>query len=83
MITQVSGLNGNGVTIKDPRRKSQSVRFKHRPIANYGDRCTFHEASHAAKKDAITRSVILCAGAAAFVSGCCLWKGTKAMGSYI
>lgn len=83
MITQVSGLNGNGVVAKDPRRKSQSIRFKHRPMTACKQNCTFHQAEHTAQREAILRSAVVCGGAAAFVGGCCLWKGMKQMGKWI
>lgn len=83
MITQVSGLSGNSVVAKDPRRKSQSVRFKHRPMTAYKQSCTFHEANHSPQRNALINSAVVVAGASLFTIGYFTITGLKRAGTFI
>lgn len=77
MITQISGLNGNSAVAKDPRRKAQSVRFKHHSMVSYKQKYNFNEAYHNPKKNALINSIVIVAGATAFTIGYFAITGLK------
>lgn len=65
MITQVNGL-GSGV-IKDPRRKAQSVQFKHRSTIPY--KSGYNEQYAQQKNNALWTSLSIVAGSILFAIG--------------
>lgn len=74
MITQVSGLNTSGV-IKDPRRKAQSIQFKHR--ANIPYKGGYNEQYEKQKSNALWTSVSIVLGAVLFTIGYFLVSALK------
>ena len=66
MITQVSGHDTIGV-MKDPRRKAQSIQFKHR--ANIPYKSGYNEQYEKQKSNALWTSVSIVMGAVLFTIG--------------
>lgn len=65
MITQVSGLDVRGVS-KDPRRKAQSIQFRHRSNIPYQK--SYEEAFARQQKNALWTSISIVAGSILFTS---------------
>lgn len=76
MITQVSGLNTSGV-IKDPRRKAQSIQFKHRANIPYEGKGGYNEQYEKQKSNALWTSVSIVLGAVLFTIGYFLVSALK------
>ncbi len=74
MITQVSSLNLKE-SVRDPRRKSQSLRFKNRSVIPY--RGTLSDSYDRAKKDAFWNSVAIVAGSVLFTVAYLLLSAIK------
>lgn len=74
MITQVSGLNVNSVA-KDPRRKAQSVQFKHSSRVAYKQN---YENEYAAQqRKSLMTSIAIVAGAILVTIGYFVFSGLK------
>lgn len=74
MITQVSGLDTRGIT-KDPRRKAQSVQFRHQLVIPYTQNNDTEYIRQ--KKNALWTSVSIVAGAILFTVAYFLLAGAK------
>ena len=74
MITQISGLNANGVT-KDPRRKAQRIQFKH--SANIPYKSNYNSEYERQQRSALYTSVSIVIGSVLFTVGYFMLSGLK------
>ncbi|HNW26537.1 MAG TPA: hypothetical protein PKI94_07105 [Candidatus Gastranaerophilaceae bacterium] len=76
MITQVSGLDSVSVA-KDPRRKAQSIKFKH-PCSNISYKSgEYRDVYTHQKNEALLTSISIVAGSTLFILGSFLFMALK------